>query len=410
MAEAELTEAEREYLEIVKRLVKNNQGHLDGERPLLDRQREFFGVSIEAAARIEQRVLVAYQTFLHRSPSSHPSIPTSTNGIPGDQKQLEREQFDRERRSAYSESLPETQLGASSDDFTDDADDQIEPFTPTYRSPSELPATELPVTELPATALPSTELPSTGLPPTVVKSSPAAAVLQPIPTSLAGLAELERALQRQQWKQADQITLELMLKISGYEAQGWLDAEALSKLSCSSLYQIDRLWRRYSKEKFGFTPQWQVFSKSGRLRPSSSSDEQVRARQRQQPLFSSISPGAADLDYQTMLKFCKTVGWWQTGEFHKYYNQLAFHRYNNLPARALGQDIPQGHLPALWYWKIPWWRALQLGGIGPDRGGCCVDVQTLTAFMQQLQDCEIAPKSDSGDRLSDSNRLPHPRP
>lgn len=385
-----MTETEREYLEIVKHLVKNNQGQIDGERPYLNALRDRLRLPQPQADKIEQRVLGAYQTFLSRSrpkPLPQPSLnqlpDSATDTLPNGFTNVE-----------YLDDL----------DYLDDdeLDDLNAPFTPTFRQSFELPATELPATELPLTELPATELPETMLQP-----SSSNVPLQPVSSQLVAVtrseqAELERTLQRRQWKEADQITLELMLKLTSAEEQGWLDAEAISKLNCSDLRQIDRLWRRYSSEKFGFSPQWQVFcalDRSPQFMPRSApgspprsvSQANPRSQANQQPLFNSNSPQTTNLDFQKVLAFCKKVGWWQPGgEFHRYYNQLTFDANANLRA-----DVPSGHLPALWYWRIPWWKALQFGGIGADRGGCRVDAQTLVAFMKQLQACEILPKTSA---------------
>lgn len=394
-----MTATEREYLEIVKRLVKNNRGQIDGERPYLDGLRDRLRLSPEQTERIEQRVLSAYQTFLSRSQDqgTH-SAPTV---IPPDDGPLDQEHHSLE--PLPSESLSTSPSDSLSERFTnpdtleeldelnelDKQDEQDEQFTPTYLSSSDPSSSELPATELAPTAL---------QPPISSDSSQLAVSVLP------ELSELERALQKRQWKDADQITLELMLKLTGYEAKGWLDAEAMSKLPCTQLEHIDRLWRRYSNGKFGFGPQGQVFSELERSLSNSrlNSQSSSSSRPNQQPLFHSSSAQAADLDYQAMLAFCKKIGWWQSGaEFHKYYNQLNLNP--NANSRA---ETPRGHLPALWYWQIPWWRALQFGGIGPNRGGCCVDVQTLAAFIKQLQTCKFSPKEP----LSQTEPLPNTEP
>lgn len=385
-----MTETEREYLEIVKHLVKNNQGQVDGERPYLNALRDYLRLSQPQADKIEQRVLSAYQTFLSRSQpkpldyQSSNQLPTSAPGrLP----------------NGFTGSLEHLDHLEELDD--DDLDDLNAPFTPTYRQSAELPATELPATVLPATELPETMLPETVLQPSASNVPPQSVSSQLVAVSASEQAELERTLQRRQWKEADQITLELMLKLTNSEEQGWLDAEAISKLNCPDLEQIDRLWQKYSSGKFGFNPQWQVFSTLDRSPqfmarsapgspPRSVSQANPRSQSSQQPLFNSSSPQATNLDFQKVLAFCKKVGWWQPGgEFHRYYKQLTFDASANLRS-----DVPPGHLPALWYWRIPWWKALQFGGIGADRGGCRVDAQTLVAFMKQLQACErVSPKT-----------------
>lgn len=172
-------------------------------------------------------------------------------------------------------------------------------------------------------------------------------------------AELVQYLQTQDWKQADRATLAIMLKAAQREAQGWLNSTAIEQLPCGDLQQLDRLWGEYSNEQFSFRIQWRLYS--------------TLALPQQNALQ------LHHATYERALTFSKKVGWWRSGsEFYKYYNQLTFSR-----------EALDGHLPALWYWQIPWWRALRFGGIGPNRGGCSVDEHLLSVFMKKLQNCDI---------------------
>ncbi len=48
------------------------------------------------------------------------------------------------------------------------------------------------------------------------------------------------------WKEADEETARVMLKVAGRESQGWLDIEAVENFPCQNLGTIDKLWVKYS--------------------------------------------------------------------------------------------------------------------------------------------------------------------
>jgi len=68
---------------------------------------------------------------------------------------------------------------------------------------------------------------------------------------------LEDLLKRQQWKEADIITFETMLRIC--DRHGFLRVEDIDIFPCEDLQIIDQLWLNYSQEKFGFSIQKQLF-------------------------------------------------------------------------------------------------------------------------------------------------------
>ncbi|PSB03963.1 hypothetical protein C7B76_32300, partial [filamentous cyanobacterium CCP2] len=151
--------------------------------------------------------------------------------------------------------------------------------------------------------------------------------------------ELEAALKTKNWQEADRATLALMLKLSDRETEGWLDLAAIESFPCKELNRIDRLWNDASQGKFSFSKQLQIYSNPTPPKP------------RFLRLYGD--------DYERALVFSEEVGWWRSGaEFYKYYNQLAFEA-----------EAQPGHFPALWFWTIPWWKALQFGGLGASRGG-----------------------------------------
>ena len=170
---------------------------------------------------------------------------------------------------------------------------------------------------------------------------------------------LRDLLRAAKWQEADEATLKAMLLATNRAEQGWLDADSLLRFPCLDLHTIDRLWSYHSNGKFGFTAQWRAYP-IPKLSKATTSFQPSRIAQ------------------EHTLRFVKDMGWWaERVEFLKYYNRLTF----NL------NEAPQGHLPALWYWAIPWWKAIQTGGIGSTRGGCSVDDQSISIFMSRLKTC-----------------------
>lgn len=170
---------------------------------------------------------------------------------------------------------------------------------------------------------------------------------------------LVSALKARQWQEADRETLFVLLKVANREAQDWLDVDSIERLPCHELHRLDRLWGEHSNEQFSFRIQWRHYN--GLTLPQRSSFL------------------LHDTTYERALEFSKQMQWWRSGaEFYKYYHQLTF-----------SLDAPDGHLPARWFWRLPWWRAIRFGGIGSDRGGTSIDAQTLSVFMDKLEKCEI---------------------
>jgi len=168
---------------------------------------------------------------------------------------------------------------------------------------------------------------------------------------------LQDLLESNQWKKADEETLSVMLQATGRSQAGWLDAIAIANFPCTDLHTIDRLWGRYSDEKFSFRVQYRLYSGV--------------------TISAENAVNVSRSDAERALEFSRNVGWWvRRLEFLRYYNQFDF-----------TLQAPNGHLPALWFWTIPWTEALQHGGIGSGRGGCRLDPQILTAFIDRLEQC-----------------------
>lgn len=161
---------------------------------------------------------------------------------------------------------------------------------------------------------------------------------------------LTKLLQAGQWQQADDETYQCLLQSCNRVSEGWLDSASLINICPrADLLAIDRLWQRHSEGHFGFSPQREIF-----LAVLRQEDQQPRAP----------------------VAFGKQLGWliWDNPLVgFKYYRQLDFTR-----------SAPVGHLPAKWFWEIPWQQALKCGGLSAGRGGCAKDDGLLSALYDRL--------------------------
>jgi uncharacterized caspase-like protein len=119
--------------------------------------------------------------------------------------------------------------------------------------------------------------------------------------------QLRKLLAGGKWKQADQETIALMLKVANRETEGWLDIESINKFPYADLCIIDQLWLKYSNGRFGFSVQKQIWESVG---------------------------GQPSADYETWCKFCDRIGW-RSNHNWLFYSDLNFSTNASL-----------GHLPA----------------------------------------------------------------
>lgn len=63
------------------------------------------------------------------------------------------------------------------------------------------------------------------------------------------------------WEEADYETVTVMLKVSGREEEGWLNADSIKNFPCSDIRTIDQLWGKYSNGRFGFSIQKRIWQK-----------------------------------------------------------------------------------------------------------------------------------------------------
>lgn len=174
---------------------------------------------------------------------------------------------------------------------------------------------------------PSRPTPQVTLPPTKptppVTTTPRPAP-QPSPSSEIALVssrginytKLRDLLAQGKWKEADQETGDLLLRVSNREKEGWLRREDVKNLSCEDLRTMDKLWVAYSKGKFGFSVQRQIYRSLG---------------------------GTEELNQSILLKFGDRVGWLVNGSWIFYNNAtLTKAQSGHLPTPVAGVDTMFG--------------------------------------------------------------------
>ncbi len=125
-------------------------------------------------------------------------------------------------------------------------------------------------------------------------------------------SKLEKLLAAGKWRQADEYTWEIMLKITDQEEKGFFNPEDIELFPATDLETIAWLWDYYSSGKFGFHIQQKIWQ-------------------------------SVDNDYTT---FCDRVGW-RVKENWLYYDDL-----------NCSLDAQQGHLPVIG------WRKRACYGVG----------------------------------------------
>lgn len=76
-------------------------------------------------------------------------------------------------------------------------------------------------------------------------------------------SELEKLLRNKQWREANELTENLLLKSAALTSQGYLDMQEIEFLPSEDLRTIDRLWIYYSDGKFGFSVQKELWLQCG---------------------------------------------------------------------------------------------------------------------------------------------------
>jgi hypothetical protein len=80
----------------------------------------------------------------------------------------------------------------------------------------------------------------------------------------ANYTQLRNLLAAGKWKEADEETRRVMIKVAGRENEGWLNEDSINKLPCTDFRTVDQLWVKYSASRFGFSVQKSIYEEVGR--------------------------------------------------------------------------------------------------------------------------------------------------
>ena len=160
--------------------------------------------------------------------------------------------------------------------------------------------------------------PVTPLPPKSTPSSGSEIAL--VSSRGINYTKLRDLLAQGKWKEADQETTDLLLRVSNREKEGWFREEDVKNLSCEDLRTMDKLWVAYSRGKFGFSVQREIYQSLG---------------------------GTREYNSDIYDKFGERVGWRVNGGWI-YYKDLTF-----------DQKARTGHLPR----GVTMGMAVGLGGL-----------------------------------------------
>jgi S1-C subfamily serine protease len=131
---------------------------------------------------------------------------------------------------------------------------------------------------------------------------------------------LKNLLAQSKWEEADRETYNLITQIiktaKDRNENIFIELKSIAEFSCTDIGTIDRLWRKYSNNKFGFTPQQQLWNSANQN---------------------------GDFSTETWRRFATEVGWKQgniaSSNGYLLYEELKFNP----------QQAPSGHLP----WWLP---------------------------------------------------------
>ncbi|NER92132.1 MULTISPECIES: GUN4 domain-containing protein [unclassified Moorena] len=131
-------------------------------------------------------------------------------------------------------------------------------------------------------------------------------------------SKLQQLLSEGKWREADYQTYLVMLAVFGRKEGDWIRPEEIKNFPTSDLLAIDKLWRKYSSDKFGFSIQKKIYIDNKQS-------------------VEKLSIQDSGIISNESVEFVKRVGWQMDS-----YKDLIF-------------DItqaPKGHLPGCWAFRF----------------------------------------------------------
>lgn len=129
---------------------------------------------------------------------------------------------------------------------------------------------------------------------------------------------LVELLVAQKFKEADAETTKVMLEVAGQTSHDTLVPERLQSFPCNAIRVTDQLWQKYSRNRFGFSVQRQLYLEVGGT-------------------LDSLRAG----DMKMLLNFAERVGIYKDKQMVDY------------EERDFSLNAPAGSLPAHW-WRSPY--------------------------------------------------------
>lgn len=77
--------------------------------------------------------------------------------------------------------------------------------------------------------------------------------------------KLRDLLANKNWRKANARTGDLIMQATGREDAGWLNVESIQNFPCWDIGTMDRLWKEYSNDRFGFSIQFPIFLSTGNI-------------------------------------------------------------------------------------------------------------------------------------------------
>ncbi|MBD1827251.1 GUN4 domain-containing protein [Microcoleus sp. FACHB-61] len=149
------------------------------------------------------------------------------------------------------------------------------------------------------------------------------------PLAKPDYTKLEQLLAVGKWKEADVETTNKMLEVMGRQPEGLWEREDIENFSCPDLRDMDRLWVKYSDERFGFSVQKRIYQSLGGTKEYN--------------------------NWEVWDRFHEKVGWKKKGGEFLSDSQLTYNKFN----------APSAHLPRDWA-RPPWYSAKGKGGKGQE--------------------------------------------
>lgn len=87
-------------------------------------------------------------------------------------------------------------------------------------------------------------------------------VVNRLPTQNPAFSKIEQALEKNDWKEADQETKNLVLDLAKPSDKNNLQNEDIENISCPDIKHINHLWEKFSQNKFGFRIQQSIWEES----------------------------------------------------------------------------------------------------------------------------------------------------